>query len=123
MTKPSLWNYETRILAAALLATAPGLLALAVALGYAMENRVGAAIAIWSVTALLSLGLVFALRRSVVFPLYTLANLLEALREGDYSLRGSRAQRGDAIGEVVLEINTLSQTLREQRLSVEEKSA
>lgn len=123
MTKPSRWNYETRILAAALLATAPALLALAVALWLTMQDRIGAAVAIWSGTALVSLGLVFALRRSVVFPLYTLSNLLEALREGDYSLRGSRAQRGDAIGEVVLEINALSQTLREQRLSVEEKSA
>jgi two-component system nitrogen regulation sensor histidine kinase NtrY len=63
------------------------------------------------------------LQRQVVYPLYTLANLLEALREGDYSLRGSRAQRRDAIGEVVWEVNTLSQTLRDQRLKVEETSA
>ena len=60
---------------------------------------------------------------AAVYPLNTLSNLLEALREGDYSLRGSRAQRGDAIGEVVIEINALSQTLREQRLTFEEKSA
>ena len=53
------------------------------------------------------------LQHQVVYPLYTLANLLEALREGDYSLRGSRAQRRDAIGEVVWEVNTLSQTLRD----------
>jgi nitrogen fixation/metabolism regulation signal transduction histidine kinase len=115
------WNYETRILAAALLATAPALLALAVALWLSM-SPVGA-LSLWSVIALVTLGLVFALRRNAVFPLYTLSNLLEALREGDYSLRGSRAYRGDAIGDVVLEINALSQTLREQRLSVEEKSA
>jgi two-component system nitrogen regulation sensor histidine kinase NtrY len=63
------------------------------------------------------------LQHSVVYPLYTLANLLEALREGDYSLRGSRAQQRDAIGEVVWEVNTLSQTLRDQRLKVEETSA
>jgi len=63
------------------------------------------------------------LQRQVVYPLYTLANLLEALREGDYSLRGSRAQKRDAIGEVVWEVNTLSQTLRDQRLKVEETSA
>jgi two-component system nitrogen regulation sensor histidine kinase NtrY len=63
------------------------------------------------------------LQHQVVYPLYTLANLLEALREGDYSLRGSRAQRRDAIGEVVWEVNTLSQTLRDQRLKVEETSA
>ncbi len=62
----------------------------------------------------------YALRNRVVFPLYTLSNLLEALREGDYSLRGTRAHRGDAMGDVVWEVNTLAQTLREQRLQVEE---
>lgn len=81
---------------------------------------------LWVVAGLASLvtiALVSRLRKRVVFPLYTLSNLLEALREGDYSLRGSRAQRGDAIGDVVCEVNALSQTLREQRLRVEESSA
>lgn len=75
------------------------------------------------VSLLLTIGLAFELRRRAVYPLRTLSNLLEALREGDYSLRGSQAHRGDAIGEVIVEINTLAQTLREQRLAVEEKSA
>lgn len=118
----SRWTYETRILAGALIATLPGLLALAVVLAWEMDNRTWA-LAIWITAALVTLGLAFALRRRAVYPLYTLANLLEALREGDYSLRGSRAQRGDAIGEVVAEINTLAQTLREQRLAFQEKSA
>ncbi|HVF33817.1 MAG TPA: ATP-binding protein, partial [Candidatus Saccharimonadia bacterium] len=63
------------------------------------------------------------LRNYMVFPLYTLSNLLEALREGDYSLRGTRARRGDAVGEVIWEVNALGQTLREQRLKVEEPLA
>jgi nitrogen fixation/metabolism regulation signal transduction histidine kinase len=63
------------------------------------------------------------LRNRVIYPLYTLSNLLEALREGDFSLRGSRARRDDPIGEVIWEINTLSQTLRDQRHKVEETSA
>ena len=116
------WNYETRILAGASLAVAPALLALAIALWFVTDNPTRAAM-IFVGVALVTLALVFALRRSAVYPLHTLANLLEALREGDYSLRGSRAQRGDAIGEVVLEVNMLSQTLREQRLAVEEKGA
>ena len=119
---PSRWNYETRLMAGTLLATAPGLLALLIALYFTVDDgwRV---LSIWAGVALVTLGLAFAARRRAVYPLNTLANLLEALREGDYSLRGSRARRGDAIGEVVIEINTLSQTLREQRLAVEEKSA
>jgi nitrogen fixation/metabolism regulation signal transduction histidine kinase len=119
---PSPWNYEARLLAGTLLATAPALIALPVALWYATGD--GARVAwITLPIALVTLMLALAARRRAVYPLNTLANLLEALREGDYSLRGSRAQRGDAIGEVVLEINALSQTLREQRLAFEEKSA
>jgi nitrogen fixation/metabolism regulation signal transduction histidine kinase len=75
------------------------------------------------VAALATLLLAARLCRRVIYPLYTLSNLLEALREGDYSLRGSRARRGDAIGDVVWEVNALSHTLREQRLRVEETSA
>lgn len=119
---PNRWNYETRIFAGTLLAATPALIALAVALGFSINDpwRAGA---VWVAVATVTVGLVFVARRNAVYPLNTLANLLEALREGDYSLRGSRAQRGDAIGEVVLEINALSQTLREQRLSFEERSA
>ncbi len=119
---PSRWNYETRLMAGTLLAAAPGLAALLVALYFATD-AISNALVTWSCVALITLGLAFAVRRRAVYPLNTLANLLEALREGDYSLRGSRARRGDAIGEVVIEINALSQTLREQRLAFEEKSA
>src|SRR5207244_9078007 len=58
----------------------------------------------------------FKLKERIVRPLQTLSNILAALREGDYSLRGRRAAIGDALGEVMLEVNELGQTLREQRL-------
>jgi two-component system, NtrC family, nitrogen regulation sensor histidine kinase NtrY len=75
------------------------------------------------VAGLFTLALAARLGQRVIYPLYTLSNLLEALREGDYSLRGSRAHRGDAIGDVIWEVNALSQTLRDQRLRVEETNA
>jgi nitrogen fixation/metabolism regulation signal transduction histidine kinase len=118
----SRWNYETRLLFGTLVASSPALLALAIALWFAAGD-VWRALSIWIAVALVTLALVFDARRRAVYPLNTLSNLLEALREGDYSLRGSRARRGDAIGEVVIEINALAQTLREQRLGFEEKSA
>ena len=115
-------NHETRILWLALLVATPGLVALAIALSVADASQ-----AVWLSVFLpiivFTLGLAFYLRRRVVFPLYTLSNLLEALREGDFSLRGTRARRGDAVGEVVWEVNALSETLREQRLRVEETLA
>jgi nitrogen fixation/metabolism regulation signal transduction histidine kinase len=118
----SRWNYETRLLAGSAIALSPALVTLAIALWFATGD-VWRALWIWLAIALVTLALVLEARRRAIYPLNTLSNLLEALREGDYSLRGSRAQRGDAIGEVVIEINTLSQTLREQRLAFEEKSA
>jgi nitrogen fixation/metabolism regulation signal transduction histidine kinase len=118
----SRWNYEARLLAGTLLATAPALVALPIALWFG-TGSLSRVLWITGGVALATLVIALAARRRAVYPLNTLANLLEALREGDYSLRGSRAQRGDAIGEVVLEINALSQTLREQRLGFEEKSA
>ncbi len=80
----------------------------------------------WSLgigSLLLSVYAARRLHRMVVHPLLTLANLLEALRAGDYSLRGVEARRGDALGEVLWEVNALSHTLREERLKVEETHA
>jgi len=62
------------------------------------------------------LGFAFAARERVVFPLQTLSNLLGALREGDFSVRGRSPRPDDALGEVMREVNTLGSTLREQRL-------
>lgn len=118
---PSRWRYETRTLLATLLATVPALAALAVAFGYLLTPVI--AVLAWTGVAAVTLALAAEVRRRAIYPLQTLSNLLEALREGDYSLRGARARRGDAVGEVVWEINALADTLRSQRLAVEEKSA
>ncbi len=114
-------SYESAILLAALSVVVPmlGVVLLLVYSASAREHW----IVLLALALVVSLVLALRLRARVVFPLYTLSNLLEALREGDYSLRGSRARRGDAIGEVVWEVNALSQTLREQRLRVEETMA
>lgn len=115
-------SFERRVLLDALLVSVPGL----AAAGLLLWARGADDALAWTgvaIALLATLGLAVRLRNRVVFPLYTLSNLLEALREGDYSLRGSRARRNDAIGDVVWEVNALSQTLRDQRLRVEEASA
>jgi two-component system nitrogen regulation sensor histidine kinase NtrY len=68
-----------------------------------------------SILLLFWFGGALAVRRRLIFPLQTLANLIEAIRVGDYTLRGRRAQRGDTLGEVVREINELGETLQRQR--------
>ena len=66
------------------------------------------------------LGFAASVRQKVAFPLQTLSNLLAAMREGDFSIRGRGATSPDALGEVIREVNALGQTLREQRLGAVE---
>jgi nitrogen fixation/metabolism regulation signal transduction histidine kinase len=80
----------------------------------------------WTVGAVVVccwLGVSLAVRERVVRPLQTAANLLAALREGDFSVRGRGAREGDALGELLLELNQLGDTLREQRLGSLEAAA
>ena len=73
----------------------------------------------WTLTVVIAafcLGFAFALRERVILPLQTLSNLLAALGEGDFSIRARGARGGDALGEVMIEVNTLVETLRHQRL-------
>jgi two-component system nitrogen regulation sensor histidine kinase NtrY len=80
----------------------------------------------WTLTLLIFgfwLGVASELRQHVVFPLQTLSNLLAALREGDFSIRGRNARDADALAEVTREVNTLAETLREQRLGALEATA
>jgi two-component system nitrogen regulation sensor histidine kinase NtrY len=115
-------SFERQVLVSAWLVATPAILIAALLLW--RSGSLGPLGIMGLVVAVIATAMLAArLQHQVVYPLYTLANLLEALREGDYSLRGSRAQRRDAIGEVVWEVNTLSQTLRDQRLKVEETSA
>jgi two-component system nitrogen regulation sensor histidine kinase NtrY len=57
-----------------------------------------------------------AVRDRVASPLRTLANLLEAMREGDYSIRARGASGEEALGDVMQQVNAMATTLREQRL-------
>ena len=80
----------------------------------------------WTLTIVIvvfALGFISAVRDHVVHPLQTMSNLLAALREGDYSIRARGARPDDALGEVLLEVNTLGETLRVQRLGAFEATA
>src|SRR5215472_5182083 len=64
-----------------------------------------------------------AMRERVVRPLQTVSNLLAAMREEDFSIRARGARTDDALGEVLVEVNALAETLREQRLGALEATA
>lgn len=124
---------EDKLAAIALLGGAPatlvalGLVWLAPASGSAGSELIGKLLisvlvaAPWVTSAIL-------LRRRIVYSLRTLASLLEALRQEDYSMRARRATRrgdrpSDVLDEVHREINMLSETLSSQRLSALEATA
>ncbi len=77
----------------------------------------------WTLTVLLVsawVGLMFALREQVIRPLGTLANMLAALREGDFSIRARVLDATDPLSLVYHEVNALEETLRNQRLGAVE---
>ncbi|MGH9484679.1 MAG: sensor histidine kinase, partial [Terriglobales bacterium] len=69
------------------------------------------------------LGLTVGLRERVEVVLGTLANMLAAVREGDYSVRARGAGYSDAFGALASEINNLSSFLRDRRVASLEASA
>jgi PAS domain S-box-containing protein len=80
----------------------------------------------WTLTIFIvacMLGFLTSAREHIVHPLQTMTNLLAALREGDYSIRARGARQDDALGEALLEINSLGETLRVQRLGAFEATA
>jgi PAS domain S-box-containing protein len=69
------------------------------------------------------LGYSMFVREIVTRPLQTMANLLTALREGDFSTRARGANRDEPLGDVMSEINLLGSVLQEQRLGALEATA
>src|SRR5262245_49500388 len=80
----------------------------------------------WTLTILIVgcfVAFISSVREHTIRPLQTMSNLLAALREGDYSIRARGAREGSALGEVLLEVNSLGETLRQQRLGAFEATA
>lgn len=117
-----LLKHETRVLVLTLVSGAP---AVAVALWLLAVSTL-APVTSWVLAVLIVAvwwSLAWAVRERVIRPLQTASNLLSALREEDFSVRARSPARDDALGELMHEINALSQTLREQRLGALEASA
>src|SRR5438105_14774551 len=80
----------------------------------------------WTLTLVISgfaFGYIVSMREHAIRPWQTVTNLLAALREVDYSIRARGARESDALGEALLEVNELGETLRVQRLGAFEATA
>ncbi len=115
--------HERRIQLVALLG---GLPAVVVALVFLWVVGDHAANVRWTLTLLIVgfwIGCAVSVRERVASPLRTLANLLEAMREGDYSIRARNAEEEEALGEVMQQVNAIGATLQSQRLGAIEATA
>ncbi len=110
------WPFEYRILGFGMLAAAPGLVLAALAL-WLLDAPAGAWWFGWFPAVLLSVSLAIVLRDRVSYPLRTLANLVEAIRAQDYSLRGVSGSSAGAFQELITEINAMSAELRARRFA------
>ncbi|WEN16124.1 ATP-binding protein [Rhodanobacter sp. AS-Z3] len=110
--------FERRVLFGGWLVALPALVALLIVL-FAGKPPVELCWAILIIVLSLSALLTRWQHRRVVYPLYTLSGLLEALREGDYSLRGVR---GGVLGDVIYDINALADRLQHERLQSEDSA-
>src|SRR5579863_8854585 len=115
-------SHENRILLLTLASGAVGV-ALALVLLWTGDHESSTRWSLTFLVVMIWLGFAFALRSAVVRPLQTLSNMQSALREGDFSFRVRGAKMGDALGELMIEVNALSEMLREQRLGAMEASA
>jgi nitrogen fixation/metabolism regulation signal transduction histidine kinase len=114
--------YEHRISLYSLLVALPGIVVSSVFIwlqSWSLESKLGLSFAELLAWWLLAL----ALHAQTVHPLQTLANVVAALREEDYSFRARGAITDDALGELSLEVNALADLLADQRIRAIEATA
>jgi nitrogen fixation/metabolism regulation signal transduction histidine kinase len=117
-----LLTYERRIAGTALIAVVP-LAVTAVLLVWAGDYP---EIVTWTVALMVGVTLgiaTLAIHEVIAYPLRTLSNVISAIREEDYSIRAREAQDGAMLGEIMLELNELSATVRRRHLAALEAAA
>jgi two-component system nitrogen regulation sensor histidine kinase NtrY len=114
--------FERRIIRSSLWLAIPGLLTSGILIwlqDWAIESKLALLAAEFIVCGLI----LAALHDQIIRPLQTLANVVGALREEDYSFRARMAVPDDALGELSLEVNMLADLLAEHRVGAIEATA
>jgi nitrogen fixation/metabolism regulation signal transduction histidine kinase len=115
-------SFDTRILLTTLLITLPGVAVAEVLLwvaNYSLELK-------WTITILVALAWMIGssmLHGQIIRPLQTLANMVAAIREEDFSFRLRGGNREDSLADLTLEINSLATRLQQQKVSALEATA
>jgi two-component system, NtrC family, nitrogen regulation sensor histidine kinase NtrY len=114
--------YERRINLFSLLVALPGMIVSGILIWFQpwpAESKLELVLAECLVWWLLAM----ALQHQTTRPLQTLANVIAALREEDYSFRARNAAADDVLGELSLEVNALADLLSDQRIRAIEATA
>jgi two-component system, NtrC family, nitrogen regulation sensor histidine kinase NtrY len=115
-------RFERRVIAFTAVLALPGL-AVTLLLVWLLPWSSEAKLAILGAELLVSLVIGAALHEHIIRPLQTLANVVGALREEDYSFRARNAVPNDALGELSLELNALADLLSRHRTGAIEAAA
>lgn len=114
--------YERRVSLYALLVALPGLVVSGIFIWtqpWALQSKIALSFAELFAWWLLAM----ALQEQTTRPLQTLANVISALREEDYSFRARGAATDDVLGELSIEVNALADLLADQRIRAIEATA
>jgi two-component system nitrogen regulation sensor histidine kinase NtrY len=114
--------FERHIRFLCLLIAAPSFVLAAILLWRANFSQT-MTVTILGLVALLSLIAAGVLMEEIIRPLQTLANVVSALRESDYSFRARGGRQNDALGELAIEINAFADLLQSHRLEELEATA
>ena len=120
--KPQRVPFESRVIRIAILLVLPGFLISAILIWlepWAIESK----LVLLGAEALVCLLIGAALHEQITRPLQTLANVVGALSEEDYSFRARLAVPDDALGELSLEVNALADLLAQNRTGAIEAAA
>ncbi|SEG30789.1 HAMP domain-containing protein [Bryocella elongata] len=87
---------------------------------YLQSHSIAATVMVGLCVAVLLAGGSIYFFGQLIRPLQTLTNVVAALREDDFSFRARGARRGDSLGDLALEINSLANTLQSQRSTAQD---
>ncbi|NQZ22520.1 MAG: histidine kinase [Colwellia sp.] len=112
-------NFSQKIFTLTLAAAIPSYLCCLIFL-WLIDYSVYAKILLTTLLSLSVFGFAGLIKQQLKFQFQTLSNLVEAVRGGDFTLRGKKRAEHDALTELTNQINLLSASLSEQRVASEE---
>jgi nitrogen fixation/metabolism regulation signal transduction histidine kinase len=115
-------RFEVRLLLLVLLTGLPGVALCCTLLWtnpYSLDHKVEGTVLV----LVLWLSLSISARDLVIHSIQALSNVVSALKDDDFSFRATQAVSGDALGELAIEINSLSQALERERLGAMESAS